>query len=449
MCSRNRMVFSSDSRLYWSYINIIFQPSSTVDFSEKALTVTYLPAKRRSGAPGGRSQTPSLCCLPSSGPSSSFLLTSWIRLDRMTMTLILPSGFQKSSAAGASAWWATGHGVVSGSSAAFESLDHSRWLATHCIARFIFSSAKCTKFETALNQWASLKKAKLSLTLKSAAAEGSALHFLLMCSLFFLFPKPEAPPLSLHFSYLLKQPSELFTFVKRQTTTPSVGGLASLNVLLTTGPGRAGSLSARPRPCHLHFSLQRKLNTVERGRTWRVTVTPARALLLPDPHRCVSSLGSEKKRKKKQPSAETPGGKNQLKGSKVNTCVPTLAPHRLTSSSSSSIGWWRKKPLNFPSQLPECFFVCFSRAFSECATALRFLRLHWSSREMRCSLSLQSIRCCLRVAVPSIGGLHHCYGPVDSSRTIQCGGRGSSGTTELDQGRLHNMGPADSKNHEN
>lgn len=38
---------------------------------------------------------------------------------------------------------------VSGSFAALESLYHNWWLTSHCIARFIFSSAKRTEFEAA------------------------------------------------------------------------------------------------------------------------------------------------------------------------------------------------------------------------------------------------------------------------------------------------------------
>lgn len=94
---------------------------------------------------------------------------------------------------------------VSGSFAALESLDHSRWLATRCITLFIFSSAKLTKFDTAQNQWTPTPKAKLSLTQKDGERR-------MLCSplphdvlSLFSLSKPEAPPMLLHFSYLLKQ----------------------------------------------------------------------------------------------------------------------------------------------------------------------------------------------------------------------------------------------------
>lgn len=51
-------------------------------------------------------------------------------------------------------------------------------------------------------------------------AECSALHFLLMCSLFFSLSKREAPPMPLYFSYLRRKISESFTFATPHTTTP-------------------------------------------------------------------------------------------------------------------------------------------------------------------------------------------------------------------------------------
>lgn len=86
--------------------------------------------------------------------------------------------------------------AVSGSFAALESLDHSQWLATRCIARFISRSAKLTKFETAWKSAIGSPKAKLSLIQSTVGAECSALHFLLMCSLVFSLSNPEAPPMS-------------------------------------------------------------------------------------------------------------------------------------------------------------------------------------------------------------------------------------------------------------
>lgn len=109
-----RMDLSSVLQLFEHHFLTFACTGFLIGGMKKASTSTYLPARRRSGAPGGRSQTPSLCCPLFSGPSSSFPLVRWIRLDSTMMTLVLPRGFQECSAAGASSWFAIGHGVVGG-----------------------------------------------------------------------------------------------------------------------------------------------------------------------------------------------------------------------------------------------------------------------------------------------------------------------------------------------
>lgn len=128
---------------------------------------------------------------------------------------------------------------VSGSFAALESL-YSRLTAS-----LVSSSA--------LRNEQSLRRHKISYRLSKnknrllffkskdrVNAECSAPHFLLMCSLFFSLSKREAPPMPLHFSYLLRQTSESFTFVTPHTTTPWAdgGGGAPRKVLFTTGPAQ-------------------------------------------------------------------------------------------------------------------------------------------------------------------------------------------------------------------
>lgn len=165
---------------------MIIQPFSEVDSHPgeiKASMLTYLLVKRRSGAPGGRSQTPSLCCLLFSGPSSFLDLGSWtwIRLDWMTRTLILP----RCSAAGASAGFATGHGVV-GSPFPEASLHWSRSITavTRDSLHRWFHPQLC-----GMNQvWNSVKSnSKTVCNWRDVNAECSALHFLLMWCLSFFF----------------------------------------------------------------------------------------------------------------------------------------------------------------------------------------------------------------------------------------------------------------------